>query len=214
MWILGLIRHTELNYMLLASITLTIILLGILAMVIFSSSRSRVNFRNLEEFLANKAWKEADKETSELMEKITKYKKESFLGTTIKVKDYANFPRKELCMIDSLWVKYSNGRFGFSVQKKIWIESGGSPSVINFDAYKKFITEVGWRKDGRSLLYSDITFNTTAPEGHLPCSWRASMLYGKNILIIPTDLLIDLDNFFFSSLLLDNEVSPPRSYLH
>ncbi len=33
---------------------------------------------------------------------------------------------EDLRTIDQLWVKYSNGRFGFSVQKRIWHSIGGN----------------------------------------------------------------------------------------
>jgi hypothetical protein len=79
-----------------------------------------------------------------------------------------NFPKEELKIIDQLWVKYSNGKFGFSVQKKIWIACGGTPGVYNGDVYKKFADTVGWRKGGNWLYYSDLTFNTNVPyNGHL-----------------------------------------------
>jgi hypothetical protein len=80
-----------------------------------------------------------------------------------------NFPKEELKIIDQLWVKYSNGKFGFSVQKQIWINCGGTPGVYNSDVYKKFADTVGWRKGGNWLSYSDLTFNTNVPyNGHLP----------------------------------------------
>ncbi|WP_425335064.1 GUN4 domain-containing protein [Nostoc punctiforme] len=76
-----------------------------------------------------------------------------------------NFPCTDLRTIDQLWVKYSNGRFGFSVQKRIW-ESVGKD-------YEKFGDRVGWRKgmfldlkDWKS--YSGLTFTTDSLQGHLP----------------------------------------------
>ncbi|HYX15858.1 MAG TPA: GUN4 domain-containing protein [Nostoc sp.] len=41
-------------------------------------------------------------------------------------KSIENFPCTDLRTIDRLWVKYSNGHFCFSVQKRIWLECGGS----------------------------------------------------------------------------------------
>ena len=37
-----------------------------------------------------------------------------------------NFPCEDLRTIDQLWVKYSDGRFGFSVQKRIYQNLGGT----------------------------------------------------------------------------------------
>uniref|UniRef100_A0A0C1NM16 GUN4-like domain-containing protein n=1 Tax=Tolypothrix bouteillei VB521301 TaxID=1479485 RepID=A0A0C1NM16_9CYAN len=55
-----------------------------------------------------------------------------------------NFPCTDLRTIDQLWVKYTNGRFGFSVQKRIWFSVGKD--------YGKFAVSVGWRKTFRLIL--------------------------------------------------------------
>jgi hypothetical protein len=41
------------------------------------------------------------------------------------LKQLLNFPCTDLRTIDGLWVKYSNGHFGFSVQKEIYLSVGG-----------------------------------------------------------------------------------------
>jgi len=72
--------------------------------------------------------------------------------------------------IDELWVKYSNGHFGFSVQKRIY-QSLGLKREYDEQVWQNFGERVGWRSR-RSLIlwldYEDITFNNKAPEGHLP----------------------------------------------
>ncbi|MGJ5634832.1 GUN4 domain-containing protein [Nostoc sp. CALU 1950] len=79
-------------------------------------------------------------------------------------------PRKDLNNINKLWLKYSNGRFGFSVQKRIWKRlGGGSDTTYNSEEIQeKFGDEVGWRKEGDWVYYSDIYYSRTAPSGHLP----------------------------------------------
>jgi hypothetical protein len=77
------------------------------------------------------------------------------------------FPCEDLRTIDQLWVKHSNGRFGFSVQKRIYQGFGGT-SKYDKDIWEKFGDKVGWRKGGDWLYYTDITFDKKAPEGHLP----------------------------------------------
>ncbi len=87
--------------------------------------------------------------------------------------DYRNFPKEELRIIDQLWLKYSNNKFGFSVQKKIWLNLLSKLDVVDYyDAYFKLADQVGFRKGGKWLSYSDLdlTFNISAPEGHLP--WK------------------------------------------
>jgi len=43
---------------------------------------------------------------------------------SLRTEDIDNFPCEDLRTIDQLWVKYSNGRFGFSVQKRIYQSLG------------------------------------------------------------------------------------------
>ena len=114
-------------------------------------------------------WKEADQETLAVMLKAVGREKERLLN----IKSIENFPCKDLRTIDQLWVKYSEGRFGFSVQKRIW-ESVGKD-------YGKFGCSVGWciQKGMFRMLnswpYNQLTFNTTAPHGHLPAAAVAVM---------------------------------------
>ncbi|CCQ59603.1 GUN4 domain-containing protein, partial [Crocosphaera watsonii] len=42
-----------------------------------------------------------------------------------------NFPCEDLRIIDQLWVKYSNGQFGFSVQKQIYMDELGGTKMYN-----------------------------------------------------------------------------------
>ena len=123
-------------------------------------------YQKLEQLLAAGKWKEADEETRIVMLTVGKREKEGWLD----VKSIDNFPCNDLHIIDWLWVKYSNGRFGFSVQKRIYQSLGGTR---NYD--KKiciaFGDRFGWRKSGMWLSYTNIIFKTTAPEAHLPLRW-------------------------------------------
>ncbi|MFM6780448.1 MAG: GUN4 domain-containing protein, partial [Dolichospermum sp.] len=108
-------------------------------------------------------WKEADEETRRVMLAVAKRENESSLD----VESIDNFPCADLRTIDQLWVKYSDGRFGFSVQKRIHQGLGGTREY-NGKIWDKFGDKVGWRKGGNWLYYRDITFDKKAPEGQLP----------------------------------------------
>jgi hypothetical protein len=122
-----------------------------------------MDYRKLRDFLAQGKWKEADAETGRVMLAVGKREKEGWLDN----KSIDNFPCEDLRTIDQLWVKYSGGRFGFSVQKRIYQSLGGTRK-FNSDIWEKFADKVGWRKGGNWLYYTDITFDKKAPEGHLP----------------------------------------------
>ena len=106
----------------------------------------------------------------------------------IRDSELRNFPCTDLRTIDSLWIKYSNGRFGFSVQKKIYLEVGGVPDGnFNEEAWKKLGERVGWRiNNEREAKIMDLSFDTDeAPVGHRPsCRWgyRYSVyLWGQEV---------------------------------
>ncbi len=110
-------------------------------------------YQQLEGLLKTEQWRKADEETYRLM--ITTVGKEE--GQYFDRADLENFPCEDLRTIDQLWVKYSNGKWGFSVQKQIW-QDCGSPMNPNND-WDKFGDRVGWLKRGKWLNYRDLTFD-------------------------------------------------------
>ena len=137
-----------------------------------------IDYTNLRNLLAAKNWKEADeetarvmlkvagKETARVMLKVAGREKVGWLDT----ESIEKFPCEDLRTIDQLWVEYSNGRFGFSVQKRIYQSLGGTREY-NSEVWKKFGDKVGWRKKNEWLYYKDLTFSERAPAAHLPLLW-------------------------------------------
>jgi len=120
-------------------------------------------YQQLEDYLKQGQWKEADEETYRLM--ITTVGKEE--GQWFEPEDLINFPCEELLTIDGLWVRYSNEKFGFSIQKEIYLKCGGKlDGEHHKEAWDKFCYEVGWKMT--SGRYSDVIYNTSSPVGHLP----------------------------------------------
>ncbi|MDB9462819.1 GUN4 domain-containing protein, partial [Dolichospermum circinale] len=127
-----------------------------------------------------------------LMLKLTKREQEGWL----RLEDVKNFPRQELRKMDQLWVKYSNGKFGFSVQKQIWLELGGKlDGEPDWDTFSKLGSRVGWRQNGKWFkLYDSYIFSTNAPSGHLPALW----VWGDavDVVMVCIMCLYGLDYFF------------------
>ncbi|MEA5581965.1 GUN4 domain-containing protein [Nodularia harveyana UHCC-0300] len=120
------------------------------------SSDKGVDYRRLRDLLKAGKWKQADQETLKVMLKAANREGEGWLNSD----SIEQFPCTDLRTIDQLWVKYSNGCFGFSVQKRIY-ESVG-------EDYEKFGDRIGWRRRKKWLYYSELTFSQNAPGGHLP----------------------------------------------
>jgi len=122
-----------------------------------------MDYTNLRNLLAAKKWKEADEETLKVMLKVAGREEEGWLNT----KSIDNFPCEDLRTIDQLWVQYSNGRFGFSVQKRIYQSLGGTREYDE-KVWEAFSDKVGWRRKNEWVYYKDLTFAERAPEAHLP----------------------------------------------
>ena len=134
-------------------------------MQVYELRKSEIESSKLRNFLAKGKWKEADEETARLMFKVADREEEEEL----RIEDIENFSYTDLQTIDQLWVKYSNGHFGFSVQKKIWQQLG---EQVNIETERKLGERTGWFKlDEGWLDYDDYTFSLDAPKGHLPASW-------------------------------------------
>jgi GUN4-like/ARM-like repeat domain, GUN4-N terminal len=74
-----------------------------------------------------------------------------------------SFPIADLKTIDALWMVYSEGKFGFSVQREIWLGLGK-----NWD---RLWDQIGWRTGNNWTRYPQgFIWDLTAPKGHLPLS--------------------------------------------
>ncbi|NET70539.1 MAG: protein kinase [Sphaerospermopsis sp. SIO1G2] len=111
-------------------------------------SAVRMDYKKLRDLLKAGKWVDADKETLEVMLVVAKREKEDWLD----YKSIDIFPCKDLRTIDQLWVKYSNGKFGFSVQKRIYQGLEGIREY-NSEIWERFCDKVGWRKNGEFVMY-------------------------------------------------------------
>ncbi|OUC13231.1 MAG: hypothetical protein B0A82_18235 [Alkalinema sp. CACIAM 70d] len=123
-------------------------------------------YTKLEKLLQAGQWEAADKETYRLMLRMVD--KES--SQSLRPEDVQGFSCEVLQTIDELWVNYSDGKFGFSVQRKIWQECG-SPSEENSKNWNAFGRCIGWYRGwGSWALYQDLVKNPLySTAGELPC---------------------------------------------
>lgn len=146
-------------------------------------------YQQLQNFLEQGDIKAADKETARLMLEIAGEHRESLTPDAVR-----KFPCDVLAIIDRLWLKYSQGRFGFSVQLQTYISLGGSVDTLRTQDQKIFETygeQVGWRCDNKwqGTEYDNWHFSFDAPAGCFPAYWWKSP-YGLKMI-----------NYFFIRLL-------------
>jgi serine/threonine protein kinase len=118
-------------------------------------------YHRLRDLLKTGNWTEADEETARVMLQVAGREEEGWLN----LESIKSFPSEDLRAIDRLWVKFSNGRFGFSVQKRIWQEVGGK---VDYETECRLGERIGWRIDGEWQNYDDFIFCADAPVGYLP----------------------------------------------
>lgn len=71
------------------------------------------------------------------------------------------FPVTDLQTIDGLWRLHSEGKFGFSVQRKLWLSVGQD--------FTKLWPKIGWKNSNNWTQYpNQFTWSLSAPTGHLP----------------------------------------------
>ncbi len=78
-----------------------------------------INFQKLENLLTHAHWQEANQETWNLLCAALQKKSQTLLTAA----DIEQIPVNALENIDKLWQKYSNGKFGFAIQSRIYAES-------------------------------------------------------------------------------------------
>jgi hypothetical protein len=124
-----------------------------------------VDYTRLRDLLAAKKWTEADRETAKVMLQV--------VGRTVKDwisrEEIKEFPCTDLNTINQLWVKSSNGHFGFSVQRQLWQSLSTTKDSDYVESARRFGEQVKWRKNNSWIDYNDLdSFTLLASVGHLP----------------------------------------------
>lgn len=124
-------------------------------------SAKEMNYRPLQHCLARKDFQTSDRLTLEILCELA--------GPTATQRRWLYFteveqlPIIDLQTLNQLWLAYSLGRFGYSVQRQLWLGSGK-----NWDTLWE---KINWRKGKKWTRYPhEFTWDLTAPRGHLPLS--------------------------------------------
>jgi hypothetical protein len=153
------------------------------------SSTLEIEYENLEDLLSQGLWKEANLETYQMMVRLVGQE----IGDALDEHSIRIFPCSDLQAIDKIWVDYSNGHFGFSIQKKIYRE------LRNYDA---FCEQLGWAKEGllgRIINYKKVIWSLDAPKGHLPYHlWANIQGIDENGSLLLGEMLPFWEDYIFS----------------
>ncbi|BAZ14128.1 serine/threonine protein kinase [Calothrix sp. NIES-4071] len=141
------------------------------------TSKIEIYYIKLELLLQSQKWKEADLETWKLLCMALNKPPE----TKITSNEINLIHCEQLHKIDQLWIEASNGKFGFSVQNRIF-ESVGKDYVL-------FCQHVQWQSYNSTLFHQSLKFTSKAPPGHFPSRiWAENDKYWRYLNIIASKL--------------------------
>ncbi|NJO65546.1 MAG: GUN4 domain-containing protein [Richelia sp. RM2_1_2] len=145
------------------------------------ASEVGADYTKLRDLLRRKNFVLADKETVDKVLWIVKREKYGWLNNGECMNDENILPSKDLITIDKLWLAASKGKYGFSVQKKLWIDLGGNPDFMldcekndwekmrqAANIFQHFCNKVKWKEE-------EITYDLRAEKGHLPLGLYATV---------------------------------------
>lgn len=123
------------------------------------SSATAIDYTPLQIHLMQLEFEAADRITSEILRQLAG--DDAVKRGYVFYSEVAAMPSVDLESLDRLWLVYSQGRFGFSVQGKLLRACGGQ--------WERLWPKLGWKQDGRWTRYpGSFTWSLSAPDGHMP----------------------------------------------
>ena len=124
-------------------------------------SEAGVDYAALQQLLAEQKFQAADQLTLQKMCEVVGAS--SVQRKWLYFTEIDQFPVTDLQTLNALWLVHSEGKFGFSVQRDIWLSVGK-----NWD---QLWSKIGWRTGNLWTRYPQgFTWDLSAPKGHLPLS--------------------------------------------
>ena len=125
------------------------------------NSDQNIDYQPLQQLLAQEDFQGADVLT---LQKLCELSGEAAIKRKwLYFTEVDNFSSTDLSTLDQLWFIYSEGKFGFSVQRQIWLSLGQDFSQLWY--------KIGWKSGNNWTRYpKEFTWDLTAPKGHLPLS--------------------------------------------
>ncbi len=120
-----------------------------------------VDYTLLQQLLAKQDFQAADKLNNQ---KLCELAGADAVGRKwIYFTEVEQLPSLDLQTIDTLWQIHSEGKFGFSIQREIWLGSSKD--------WSKLWSKIAWKSGNNWTRYPGaFTWDLTAPRGHLPLS--------------------------------------------
>jgi hypothetical protein len=124
-------------------------------------SECSIDYTTLQQLLVTKDFLSADRLT---LEKLCELAGSAAVQRKwLYFSEVENFPIPDLQTINTLWFIHSQGKFGFSVQRELWLSLSKN--------WEKLWHKIGWKTGNNWTRYpNEFTWDLSAPIGHLPLS--------------------------------------------
>lgn len=124
-------------------------------------SEQAIDYSPLQVLLANQDFEAADRLT---LDKLCELAGSAAVQRKwLYFSEVERFPSTDLQTIDTLWLVHSEGKFGYSVQRDLWLGVGKD--------WDRLWPAIGWKAGNNWTRYpQEFTWDLTAPKGHLPLS--------------------------------------------
>jgi hypothetical protein len=135
-------------------------------------------YQHLRDLLQEGHWRQADDETIRIILDLTG---ETDLDV-LEPRQVASLSCHDLRVLDQLWQRYSDGRYGFGVQLAIYQEEGGSIETTIAQDQSVIIRlgkRVGWYQNESWRKCDQLDYTGHAPDGCLPARWWNSPFGAK-----------------------------------
>ncbi|BAQ62423.1 GUN4-like protein Sll0558 [Geminocystis sp. NIES-3708] len=129
--------------------------------IIKLTSEKNIDYSDLQQLLIHQKFQEADV--------LTRVKLCELAGETaiqrkwVYFTEVDKFPIQDLQLIDLLWQVYSEGKFGYKIQRQLWLSFGKD--------YAQLWEKLKWKSGNKWTKYpQEFIWDLSAPIGHLPLS--------------------------------------------
>ncbi|KAL4528513.1 hypothetical protein Ndes2526B_g07361 [Nannochloris sp. 'desiccata'] len=124
-------------------------------------SKANLDYSVLRDLLAEKKWREAEDETRAKL--IQAAGPGAIQRNWVYWSEVKSISEEDMRTLDALWSAASNGKFGYKVQRDMWVQ--------NRRQWTKFFKAIDWVQ-GENNIYrkwpQEFKYEDTAPKGHLP----------------------------------------------
>jgi hypothetical protein len=137
-------------------------------------SETGMDYRTLQQLLAQQRFLDADRLT---LQKLCELAGPAAMKRKwVYFSEIDGFSATDLRTINTLWVVHSEGKFGFSVQRQIWLSVGKD--------WEAFWPKIKWKSGKTWTRYpGEFIWDLSAPRGHLPLSNQLRGVQTINVLL-------------------------------